>query len=233
MKKIQIHELKFSDVSFGYNNNDLIFENLNFEFTKPHPVVLQGPLGSGKRTLLKLILGLYPILGGSYLINGKRVDNMSFKEFDLYRPSIGHSFESGGLLNNRTIFENLTLPIEYHNFIPKNEINDYVDKFLCHFHLEDSKNIRPAFVSSGVRKVVNLIRAFLLRPEFIILDGPTQGLAPEYQTQLVELIHLHLTEYNLKYLVVTSDDDHFIEKIGGRIYLVKRSEVIHELKRAA
>jgi phospholipid/cholesterol/gamma-HCH transport system ATP-binding protein len=236
MKRSQIREIKFRDVTFREafgGGSEVVFSHLNFEFTHKAPVILQGTAESGKRTLLKLLVGLYPIESGEYLINGESVEKMSFREFDSYRLNMGFSFESGGTLNNRTIFENLALPLEYHDVVSKNQISSYVESFLRHFDILQYSHMRPAFVSLEVRKVINLIRAFLLYPEFLILDNPTEGTGVEYQEKLLELIKIHTSSRGLKYLVIVSDDPHFIKKMGGNIYLVHKSELIPDFRQEA
>jgi ABC-type transporter Mla maintaining outer membrane lipid asymmetry ATPase subunit MlaF len=236
MKRRKIRNLIFSDASFkdsSEGEGDFIFRGLNFEFTKSSPVILQGPAVSGKRVLLKLLLGLFPLESGEYFINEESVGGMSFREFDPYRLNMGFSFESGGHLNNRTLFENLTLPLLYHDVVSKQEVSSYVEEFLHHFGIMEFRHLRPAFVGPEVRKVVNLIRAFLLHPELVVLDDPTEGTGVEYQEKLIELIEIHQKNRDLKYIVAVSDDERFIKNIDGKVYLVHKSELVPDFRREA
>lgn len=235
MKRFDIEELKFKNLTFSYDEK-IVFQNLTFDFVRSDPVILQGTIGGGKSTLMKLILGLLPITGGDYIINGHRVNELSFSEFDLYRLNMGFAFDNGGLINNRTLYENFMLPIEYHNYLPTSDCRQHINDYFNYFQLDEFKHLRPAFVSSGVRKAASLIKAFLLEPEIILLNNPTVGLNPEHHMLLVSLINDHKRNKNLKNLIVISDDKDFIKSINGNIFEVTRNglfEIRHEQSRVA
>jgi phospholipid/cholesterol/gamma-HCH transport system ATP-binding protein len=217
-----IHELKFLDLSYRYENETHVFDKISFDFMRPWPVILQGPTGGGKNTLIKLLLGLLPIKSGHYIINGEVMNDLSFAEFDAYRLNMGYSFDVGGLINNRTLYENFILPLEYHHFLPERGSREYIINFFEYFRIDEYKHVRPAFVSSGIRKVATLIRPFLLDPEIIILNNPTLGLNSEHVLPLVQLIKEHQSKKNLKHLIVVTDDPHFIKLINGKIYQVSK-----------
>lgn len=128
---------------------------------------LQSSEGAGKSTVLQLMAGLLQPQQGKYLINNENVAEMSFEEFLPYRLSIGYSFDYGGLINNRTIFENIILPLVYHKILPYEEARLQVDGLLKRFELEKFRNQRPAHIPGRVRKVACLLKKlWSLAPRF-------------------------------------------------------------------
>jgi len=227
MKRLELNSIIFDHLSFKYPTSTDIFSNLNFNFSCDHPLILQGPTGGGKTTLMKLLLGLIAPTSGEYLINGQVMNELSHSQFDLFRLNMGFAFDVGGLINNRTLYENFILPIEYHNFLPRDERKKYIVSFFEHFGISEQKHIRPAFVTSGTRKLAAVIKAFVLNPQLIILNNPTLGLNSEHIEPLAELIKFHRTEMNLKYLIIATDDQNFINLIGGEVYNVTNNELYH------
>ena len=124
---MKINSLKFEGLEFGYPEQDLIFENVDFDFPLNQFVWVKAGYGSGRSTLLQLIAGLQQSTKGKYLINDQNVSEMSFEEFLPYRMNIGYGFDFGGLINNRTLLENLTLPLEYHKTCTRVQAEDRVE----------------------------------------------------------------------------------------------------------
>jgi phospholipid/cholesterol/gamma-HCH transport system ATP-binding protein len=225
MKRNELNSISFKDLTFKYPTSPEIFSGVNFNFTSDHPMILQGPTGGGKTTIMKLLLGLIAPTGGEYLINGQTMNHMSHSEFDPFRLNMGFAFDVGGLINNRSLYENFILPIEYHNFMPSAQRKEYIVSFFEHFGISEQKHIRPAFVTSGARKLAAVVKAFVLNPQLIILNNPTLGLNTEHVEPLADLIKLHRQQKNLKYLIVATDDHNFIEMIGGEILTVTKYEL--------
>ena len=217
MKKItHIESLEFKQVDFFYNPQDKVFDGMNFQFSKNEVLYLKGPRGSGKSTLMKLLLGLTTPISGDYLINGERVNEYGHEEFDQVRSKMGFSFDVGGLINNLTLYENFLLVLDYHNYKSRSDRAGYIVEMMKRFHLDEQKHLRPAFVSSSVRKAASLLRAFLLHPEVLILNDPTQGMSVEHIIPLVDLINEHKKNHNLKYVIISSDDVSLMEKLEGK-----------------
>lgn len=234
MKRIDLNSISFNNLSFKYPTSSEIFSNLNFNFTTDHPIVLQGPTGGGKTTIMKLLLGLIAPTNGEYMINDQVMNHFSYSEFDRYRLHMGLAFDVGGLINNRTLYENFMLPIEYHNFLPKDERKEYIVSFFERFGISEQKHIRPAFVTSGTRKLAAVLKAFVLNPQLLVLNNPTLGLNTEHVQPLAELIKFHRQNKNLKFIIIASDDHNFIEMIGGEVYTVSKYQLCHtdlQLKR--
>lgn len=137
--EIQIDSLKFEGLTYQHEGHDATFSQTDFEFPTGQIVWLDSSEGGGKSTLLQLLGGLVIPQRGRYLINDQNVTEMSFEEFLPYRLAIGFSFDYGGLINNRTLFDNLMLPLMYHKLLSAEESKERVMGFIERF---DFKNLK-------------------------------------------------------------------------------------------
>jgi phospholipid/cholesterol/gamma-HCH transport system ATP-binding protein len=136
MKRLDINQIEFRSACFQYDVEKKIIDRFNFCFQKDNTYYLQGPKGSGKNTLIKLLLGLEPLSSGDYVIDHTVVSHFTHKEFDLYRLNMGYAFDNGGLLNNHTLYENFKIILDYHDF---NEVDhrSYIISLLRKFDIDD------------------------------------------------------------------------------------------------
>ena len=102
MNRLDITSLELNQVGFAYES-ERVLSDVSFKPQAGEIYFLQGPRGSGKRTLLKLLMGVHAPTQGEYRINGELVNHLSHAEFDRYRLNIGYAFDVGGLINNHTI----------------------------------------------------------------------------------------------------------------------------------
>lgn len=228
MKRNKIETLEFKNLNFFYDQSNPIFKDVNYIFPETDVTFIQGPTGGGKTTLMKLLLGLVGPTTGEYLINGKPVQNLSYTEFDEYRLNMGFSSDVGGLINNQSIFENFKLPLDFHDYVSPNDLQDYIIEFLQLFNLQDQKNLRPAFVSSGTRKAASVLKAFILNPQVLILNNPTLGLNQEHIKPLVNLIELHRKQKGLKHVFIASDDVSFMQYFNYKSIQVLNNNIVEE-----
>jgi phospholipid/cholesterol/gamma-HCH transport system ATP-binding protein len=199
-----IESLRFSDVSFHYEKTQPLFADLTIELPPNENVLVIGPSGAGKSVFLKLLAGLLTPVTGLYEINDVNVGDMSFEEFLPFRKRIGYSFDLGGLLANRTIKDNLMLPLLYHNEMSFAEAEARVNELMSLFGIASSQDRRPAAVSGAVRKACNLARAFTLEPEMLILDDPFVGLDREIISNLLKLIERKRSAGRLRHVFFSS-----------------------------
>lgn len=234
MKRVRIDKIAFKDLSYRYGQAEAILENVTIEFPKDIPLVIQGPIGSGRSTLLKILIGLNAPTGGDYLINDEIVSDYSYAEFDPIRLNFGISQELPGLLSNMSLYENLRLPLDFHGQLSTFEKKEYIESLFKLFDLQNQMHVRPMFTTAGTRKVIGLIRAFILKPEVILLNNPTQSLHMEHIPVLLELIKTHQREHELKYIFIVSDDDHFYQNISHKVLnLADKKITIKETQKQA
>ena len=225
-----IDSLVIKNLSHFYKPEELVFDQVNFEFPKNQVLYLKGPRGSGKGTLMKILIGLQAPTSGEFLISNNPVNHLSHDEFNAYRLNMGFSFDVGGLINNLSLYENFKLMLDYHNFIEPHKRFDYIVNLMKTFHLDEQKHLRPALISSSARKATSVLRAFILQPELVVLNDPTQGLAPEHIEPLVNLIEFHQKNLNLKFTIISSDDSSLISTCRGSSINVTTNELQMEIK---
>ena len=212
-----IKSMRFEGLHFHYNPETPILTNVDFDFPMDSITWIRAESGKGRSALLQLLAGLLTPTSGAYLINQKNVVDMSFEEFNPYRMALGYAFDLGGLISNRTLFENLMLPLMYHKVLPHEDAQKKVFEDLEFFKIKGHKDQRPSMVSGQIRKLVCLARAMILNPQVLLLDDPTIGLSPAALQQLVEKIQTLRELGYLNHIFVCTNDEKFISKFDVKI----------------
>lgn len=150
-------------------------------------LVLIGPSGGGKSTLLRIIAGLETPDSGTVAINGKSV---AFEERSLllHRRNIGVVFQAFNLFPHLTALENLLLPLTVAHGQTKAQAQDAALQILSRFGLEGHANQKPASLSGGQKQRIAIARALVTKPQLILLDEPTSALDPEMTHEVLEMI---------------------------------------------
>lgn len=205
IKRSPIHSLEFKDMTFAYEGGETIFEKVSFSLPTSRAIWVRSPGGRGKSTLLKIMAGLLTPQSGSYLINGKDVSDMSFEQFLPFRLSMGYGFDMGGLLNNKSLYENLTLPLLYHKFLAPDEADSRVNETLSFFGLGQIKDTRPSSVSGSQRKLTCMIRPFIHWPQVVFLDDPVTGLKQDNLNDLLHFVEEGYASRGLRQVIFTGE----------------------------
>lgn len=222
MKKIlSIEKMEFKKINFGYSAHSSLFENLTIKFPLGHVTWVYGSAGVGKSSLLKVLAGLMLPSSGDFLINGVPVQALTFEEFLPFRMKIGYCSDQGGLLSNRTLKDNLTLPLLYHQLCSVEEAEEKANHYLDLFRIREFATERPSSVSRGMQKSVLLARALILSPEILILDDPTAGLGREEKSLLKERIEKEKKSGALKHIFIASEDYPFLQN-----FITQRLEIV-------
>lgn len=200
-----IKYLAAQNLDFSYGERQILTD-ASCEFPIGKVVRLSGPAGAGKSSVLRLLVGLLQPDRGSFLINGLPTSEMSFEEFLPYRLQIGFGFEMGGLLNNRSLYENLALPLQYHRRLAEDGIRDRVQEMLARFNLQRDQNQRPFAVSGSQRKATCVARALVIEPQVLVLDDPTTGLSAVAKIALSDWIKTRLKDQTLRFVLVSTED---------------------------
>jgi osmoprotectant transport system ATP-binding protein len=172
--------IEISQLSKKYNNNFAI-ESLNLKIEKGKTTVLIGSSGSGKSTILKLILGLTLPDEGIIFINNNKLSNENVYQF---RKKMGYVIQSGGLFPHLTARQNIVLMSLYlkKNLDWINSRLKYLVK-LTHFPLDGLERY-PIELSGGQKQRVSLMRALMLDPKVLLLDEPLSALDPMIKAEL-------------------------------------------------
>lgn len=183
-----ISQVELREVTFGFDASTVLFKKASWLWPAGQIYELRALQGQGKSILIHLLAGLSEPSEGQVLINGMNIHGVSFERFLPLRVKIGVAFDLGGLLHNRTLFENLMLPLHYHEYLPYAEAEYKIMSLLDKFDLIKFKDFRPSFVSGSVRKIVVLIRSLLFDPDVLLLDDPFVGLNDRQRRTFVSLI---------------------------------------------
>ena len=188
-------------------------------------LVILGGSGSGKSTVLRLMIGNLKPDEGDIIAMGKSLRQMSDDELDEYRKSIGVLFQSGALYNSMTVAENVALPMREHTELPEETIEIMVKIKLELVGLREHAEKMPAMLSGGMKKRAGLARAIALDPKILFYDEPSAGLDPVTSAEIDQLIidlnrKLHVTS-----VVVTHEMDSAF-RIADRMVLLDRGKFV-------
>lgn len=223
MKAIEKIELR--NITFSYNKTDLVFKNLNHLVPLNSIISISGPVGTGKNTFLKLLAGLEDPSEGEILVNGKDLLQESESGRFSYRRLLGFGFSQGGLLQNRTLKENLNLALDHLTNWGSKEKNSRLEEMMARFNLKIYENERPGALSGGVRMASCVVRAFLHNPQMILLSNPTSGLSADLKNTLIGLIQEQVQKKNLRHIFLVSDDDWFLKELKAKRMILNSTQL--------
>jgi phospholipid/cholesterol/gamma-HCH transport system ATP-binding protein len=167
-------ELKHVSLAF---DDKVVLKDVSFELLPGHTKVILGGSGSGKSTILKLILGLLKPDGGTIWVNGKRVDQMSEQDMMTVRADIGMVFQEGALFDSLTVEENVGFKL-YEENVPEEDADQRVQEVLGFVGLDEFIDRMPSELSGGQRRRVAIARAMAAKPGILLYDEATTGLDP-------------------------------------------------------
>ena len=202
-----------------------IFDNVSLELERGKITAIMGPSGTGKTTLLKLIGGqLFPEQG-TVIVNERNVHSLKRNELYNLRKRMGMLFQSGALLTDMNVFDNVAYPIREHTTLPESMIRSLVLIKLQAVGLRGARRLMPNELSGGMARRVALARAIALDPMMIMYDEPFTGQDPISMGALVHLIKALNTTLGLTSIIV-SHDVHETSAIADYIYVLSDGKVV-------
>lgn len=195
-------ELKQVSKSFG---NRHILNGVNLSVADGETLVILGASGSGKSTILKLIIGLLQPDAGDVLIHGQNVTAITEDAWNKVRRHMGMVFQYSALFDSMTIGENIAFGLRQHENMTEEQIQTVVREKLHMVGLDGIESLMPSSLSGGMKKRVSLARAIALNPEIILYDEPTAGLDPIRSTAISHLIRDMQEKMRVTSIVVTHD----------------------------
>lgn len=179
-------ELESVSLAFGPK---VVLENTNLSVKEGESLVLVGPSGEGKTSLLKLIAGLIPPSKGAVRVNGV----------------IGMLFQKNALFDSMSVLENILFPLRETTNKSDSEQMEIALTLLEAVDLVHAKDLFPHEISGGMQKRLGLARALALKPEVILYDDPTAGLDPITGRRIANLLKELTRSENVTTVVVTND----------------------------
>jgi phospholipid/cholesterol/gamma-HCH transport system ATP-binding protein len=213
-------------LSFGWGKRK-IFENVSLDIPRHRITAIMGPSGTGKTTLLKLIGGQLRPDRGTIHVDGQNVHELGLRQLYELRKRMGMLFQSGALLTDISVFENVAFPLREHTRLPESMIRSLVLMKLEALGLRGARELMPAQLSGGMARRVALARAIALDPMMLMYDEPFTGQDPISMGVLVKLIHDLNKELGLTSIVVSHDVKE-TAAIADFIYLVSGGKVVGE-----
>ena len=192
----------FEDVAIAFDNN-VVLDGISFELLRGETKILLGVAGSGKSTILKLVLGLIKPDRGRIFVLGHEVTAMREEELFELRRNIGMVFQESALFDSLTVRDNVAYRLHEEGDLPEEEVERRVTEALRFVELEHTLDLFPAELSGGMRRRVAIARAIVSQPELLLYDSPTGGLDPVTSTTIIELILKQRDQYHTSALMVT------------------------------
>jgi phospholipid/cholesterol/gamma-HCH transport system ATP-binding protein len=211
------------DLSFNRGSR-VIFDNISLDVERGKITAIMGPSGSGKTTLLKLIGGQLNPQQGRIWVDGEQVHQLKLADLYKLRKRMGMLFQSGALLTDMSIFDNVAFPLREHTQLPESMIRSLVLMKLQAVGLRGARNLTPHELSGGMARRAALARAIALDPMMIMYDEPFTGQDPISMGVLVQLIKTLNDALGLTSIIVSHDVQE-TASIADYIYIIAKGKV--------
>jgi len=211
--------IELQDVSKKYPTGQIALYNVNLTLKRGEMAFLTGHSGAGKSTLLKLIALLDRPTKGRVLINDFDISQLKLNQVANYRRSIGVIFQDHHLLSDRTIFDNVALPLMISGMRPQ-DIERRVHAALDKVNLLPKKRDYPLMLSAGEKQRVGIARAVVNKPSIILADEPTGNLDPGLASDIMQTF-LQFNDLGAT-ILIASHDQPLIERMGKRIIALQK-----------
>jgi ABC-type transporter Mla maintaining outer membrane lipid asymmetry ATPase subunit MlaF len=180
--------ISLQDVSVHLGDREVL-RGVDVLFPPGQSTVIMGPSGSGKSTLLKIAAGLIPPDAGKVFFRGRDMFLLSEAEMRELRKASGFVFQDGALWENKTLMENLALPLEVHYpELRPGEVRRRVVRALERGGLAESAHQRPAGLAGGEKKIASLLRALITEPSILFMDEPTLSIDHTMEEKVQRMI---------------------------------------------
>jgi phospholipid/cholesterol/gamma-HCH transport system ATP-binding protein len=196
--------IEIRDVTFRYGARTIL-ENLSLNIERGKVTAIMGGSGCGKTTLLNLIGGRIKPTSGQVLVDGLNVPSLTTDELFELRKRMGMLFQTGALLTDLSVFENVAFPIREHTRLPEVLLRHVVLMKLQTVGLRGARDLMPSELSGGMARRVALARAIALEPMMIMYDEPFTGLDPISKGVIAKLIRDLNQTLGITSIVVSHD----------------------------
>lgn len=207
-------------IFYEKERNLLALHQISLNVDKGEAFGIIGESGAGKSTLLRMINALEKPDSGMVVVDGVRLTELKRKELRLQQKQIGMVFQQFNLLNNKTVAENVRLPLTLHDYpdsLTVDEVLDFVG-------LKDKEFSYPSQLSGGQKQRVGIARALITRPKLLLCDEPTSALDQNTTEEIVEVLRKAHDEFKMTSVVVTHELP-VIKSLCNRAALMEAGEI--------
>ena len=195
--------IEFDDLGKRYDAGYEALRKITFHMDAGEMAFLTGRSGAGKSTLLKLLMLMERPTSGNILINGTNLNLLRRQQVPTYRRQLGVVFQNHRLLMDRSLYENVALPLQVSGY-PRDEMARRVRAALDSVGLLDREQFKPAELSGGEQQRVGIARAIVHKPKILLADEPTGNLDPQLSAEIMALFRRFQT-VGVTVLIATHD----------------------------
>lgn len=206
-------EIKGISKTFG---DRTVASDVSFVFETGKTNLIIGESGSGKTTILKMMVGLLKPDTGQVIYDGRVFSEMIERQQQDVRKEIGMLFQGGALFDSMTVEDNVAFPLRMFSAFSPAEIKERVEFCLAKVKLENRNQLYPAELSGGMKKRASLARAIASNPKYLFCDEPNSGLDPKTSLVIDDLILELTTDFNMTTVVITHDMNSVMQ-IGQKV----------------
>ena len=217
--------IEFKHVYKTYGADRHSLRDVSFNIKKGEFVFLIGPSGAGKTTLFKLISAFDKISSGEISVLGHDLSKLRHGQIPFLRRKIGFVLQNYKLLKNKTVFENIELPLVILN-VDKKSRQKKVSEMVAHVGLSAVQDQYPDFLSGGEQQRVAIARALIHDPQIVIADEPTGNLDPELSRSIMSLF-FNFSKNGATFVVATHDY-RLINQAGCRLLKIDNGELLED-----
>ena len=218
--------IELRDVVREFGDN-LVLDHVSFRLHRGETLAILGGSGTGKSTILRLILRLDLPNSGDVYVMGVDVAHCPVQEMLAIRQQMGMVFQGAALFDSLNVSDNVAFPLYELSDLPEAEIVSRVNRALTFVDLDPAQvgDLLPAELSGGMKKRVGIARALIHEPRVLLFDEPTSGLDPITTTTINDLIRKMQQELTVSSIVVTHDIRSAF-RIAGRVALLAGGHII-------
>ncbi|MNQ33532.1 Cell division ATP-binding protein FtsE [compost metagenome] len=215
--------IQFEQVGKRYSNGHVGLHELTFRARRGEFLFVTGHSGAGKSTLLRLLLAMERPTSGKLLLAGQDLSTITNSQIPFLRRQIGVVFQNHQLLFDRSVFDNVALPLQILG-LPREEIRQRVETALERVSLQEMGELLPADLSSGQQQRVGIARAVVHQPALLLADEPTGNLDPRLAAEIMgvfeDINRLGTT------VLIASHDLALIARMRHRLLTLQRGRLI-------
>lgn len=219
--------IEFINISKTFKSKDSevhALKNISLSVQKGDIFGVIGFSGAGKSTLVRMINALEKPTSGSIIVNKENVLELRGENLRGFRKNIGMIFQHFNLLQSRTVFQNIAIPLELEHW-PKSKITARVNQLLKFVGLDEKANSFPNELSGGQKQRVGIARALTLNPEILLCDEATSALDPRTTDSILELLQKINKDLNVTILMITHQMN-VIQKVCNKVAVLEKGELV-------